>query len=193
MTLKQGPPDALFPSQPPSRCTTGVGTECRILSSAPSSKQNKWQESSSSLVVDVIGVRQRQVLECTQREPHVRALLRPLEGGGSLVTLPEAELGELDALRRECHEMRGALKLPSELVDIEAMRREMFTDAPAPGGDELAWACARTLCGMRSSPPGRRLRALQICEPAALLQFVLAELREERQRLVAMRSLQNLS
>lgn len=132
------------------------------------------------------------MLKCTQFEPHVRAILSPLEKATAPVGLAEGQIEELDTLAQACHELRSALKMPSVLVDTETMRRDMASAVAAEDWDEADWASARVLSRLRDFPSQRRLNALQICEPAELLEFALAGLREERQRLIAMKSLQSL-
>ncbi|KAG8469527.1 hypothetical protein KFE25_005982 [Diacronema lutheri] len=170
-----------------------IGTECQILSVSPSSKQNVRGEASSSLVVDVLGVRQVRVEQCTQFEPHVRARLGSVgelelasADDGSL----ERHLSEVDALSAECHALRAALSLPSTLVDQDAMRKDLASTGLGP--NQAAWVVARALGGMRNLAADRRLRALQLCQPALLVSFVLAELLEERHRLLAMKALRTL-
>jgi hypothetical protein len=55
-----------------------VGTECKVVGIAPSSKTNVRGEESASVLVDVLGLRPRRVLDVTQFEPHVRAILGPV-------------------------------------------------------------------------------------------------------------------
>jgi hypothetical protein len=169
-----------------------VGTECAIVGLVPSSKTNIKGEASSSIMVDIIGLRQRLVLECTQFEPHVRARVAPAAASTSPIeALGDAAAAGLDELSAECAVLREALGFESTRVDVEAMRADLAKARGEAGSDAHAWACARAMGAMRAFPPERRLRALQITQTDALVEFVLAELREERQRLLAMKSLKN--
>jgi hypothetical protein len=168
-----------------------VGTECMIVGLVPSSKTNIRGEASSSIMVDVIGLRQRLVLECTQFEPHVRARVAPA-GSASPVALSDKAAEGLDELSTECAVLREALGFEATRVDIEAMRAELVKACGEAESDKHAWACARAMGAMRAFPPERRLRALQITHTDDLIEFVLAELREERQRLLAMKALKQL-
>lgn len=170
-----------------------VGTECFIVGLAPSSKTNIKGEASSSIMVDVIGLRQCRVIECTQHEPHVRARVAPAASAPAPIALSDTAAAGLDALSAECAVLREALGFDATRVDVEAMRADLVKACGEAGRDEHAWACARAMGAMRAfAPPERRLRALQITQTDALVEFVLAELREERQRLLAMKALKQL-
>lgn len=168
-----------------------VGTECMIVGLVPSSKTNIKGEASSSIMVDIIGLRQRLVLECTQFEPHVRARVAPASSAPSSPLSDKAAAG-MDELSVECAVLRETLGFEATRVDVEAMRADLVKACGEAASDEHAWACARAMGAMRAFPPERRLRALQITQTNDLVDFVLAELREERQRLLAMKALKQM-
>ncbi|KAJ1615787.1 hypothetical protein T492DRAFT_1110869 [Pavlovales sp. CCMP2436] len=173
---------------------SAVGTEVRVLTVAPSSKLNFRGESSSSIVIEAIGLRQRRVLEVTTFEPHVRARIGPVLGGGGYEKggLAELRLDPLEALAAECHNLRVALQLESALLSVEAMRASMLTAFGAEGEEVRTWTCVRLCNCVQGLSPERRLSALQICEPAELLQYVHDELTQERQRLLACKALKSI-
>lgn len=180
-----------------------VGTKCRVLEVAPSSKANVRGETSPSLKADIVGISQCRVLEVTQFEPHVRARVQPIPAGASGdAESPACDTAALDAALAECNELRASLGLdvhsPEEEEENDAnLARELAASAAGGDdegmGDELqARTRIRAFRALRWLPGDRRAMALQIVDVDRLLDFALGEVRGEKDRLLAMKALRSV-